>query len=262
MGRRYWRPLPDTPDTVILSYEVGVVKPDPAIFRLVCDRLGLQPEEIQFVGDTPSADVEGPRAIGMSAILIADFEAYLDRQVYPVGDLPEDIVALIKAAIEAAESGSGPQQESPYDPAEPTLSIMGSGLGPLVSLEEGEALLDEITVDDDSTDWTASELLSGPMLAERLQVSLATLDAWRTANKAIAFPSETGEYVYPVRQLDGTEPVDGLDRVVEFFSSPDEAWEWLVTPCRYTNDEAPIDRLRSKHTDEVVRAAQGVNDFQ
>ncbi|MET0532237.1 MAG: HAD family hydrolase [Microvirga sp.] len=66
--------LPDTPDAVILSYEVGLVKPDPAIFRLVCTRLELQPAEILFVGDTQLADIDGPRAIGMPAMLIADFE--------------------------------------------------------------------------------------------------------------------------------------------------------------------------------------------
>jgi HAD superfamily hydrolase (TIGR01509 family) len=67
--------LPDAPDAVILSYEVGLVKPDPAIFRLVCDRLGLRPAEILFVGDTPSADVEGPRTVGMPAMLISEFES-------------------------------------------------------------------------------------------------------------------------------------------------------------------------------------------
>jgi hypothetical protein len=98
---------------------------------LVCDRLGLQPAEIQFVGDTPSADVDGPRAIGMPAMLISEFEAYLDRRVYVVGDLPEDIVA----ALEAAEYGSDPQRTPADDPAKPTRSVKGSGLGPLVSLE-------------------------------------------------------------------------------------------------------------------------------
>jgi hypothetical protein len=140
--------------------------------------------------------------------------------------------------------------------------VKGSGLGPLVSLEEGEARLDEITVDDDSTDWAASELLNALALAERLQISPATLDAWRTANRAVAFRSDAGEYIYPVRQFDGSDPVAGLDQVVAFFPSLDEAWEWLVTPCRYTNDEAPIDWLRSKHVNDVVRAAEGVNDFQ
>jgi hypothetical protein len=139
---------------------------------------------------------------------------------------------------------------------------VGSGLGRLVGLEEGKALLDEITVNDDSTDWAASELLSAPELAGRLQISPDTLGAWRTANKAVAFQNDAGEYIYPVRQFEGPEPVEGLDRVVASFPTLDEAWEWLVTPQKYTNGEAPIERLRSRHVDEVVRAAEGANDFE
>lgn len=75
------------------------------------------------------------------------------------------------------------------------LIIKGSGLGPLVSLKEGKARLAEITVDEDSTDWAASELLSATILAERLQISLASLDAGRTANEAIAFPNKNGDYI-------------------------------------------------------------------
>jgi hypothetical protein len=171
------------------------------------------------------------RGIGMAAMLISDFEASL--------------IAPSKEDTNMA-----------------TLTIKGSGLGRLVSLEEGKALLNEITVDEDSTDWAASELLSGPMLAQRLQIALANLEAWRTRSKAIAFCNETGEYIYPARQFEGAEPVEGLDQVVAFFPSQEEAWEWLVTPCRYTNDEAPIDRLRSGYVDEVVRAAEGAGDFQ
>ncbi|WP_306223771.1 HAD family hydrolase [Bosea beijingensis] len=67
--------LPGKPDALVLSYEVGLAKPDPAIFHLVCDRLGLSPAEILFVGDTPSADIEGPRKIGMPAMHISEFIA-------------------------------------------------------------------------------------------------------------------------------------------------------------------------------------------
>jgi uncharacterized protein (DUF2384 family) len=59
----------------------------------------------------------------------------------------------------------------------------------------------------------------------------------------------------------GPIPVEGLDRLTGFFPSPEEAWEWLVTPNRYSNDGPPIERLRSKHVEEVVRAADGVDDF-
>jgi HAD superfamily hydrolase (TIGR01509 family) len=73
--------LLDRPDAVILSYEVGLAKPDPAIFRLVCDQLGCQPKDTLFVGDTPAADIEGPRAIGMPAMLISEFEASMKHNL-------------------------------------------------------------------------------------------------------------------------------------------------------------------------------------
>jgi len=65
--------LPSTPDALVLSYQVGLAKPDPAIFHLVCERLGFAAQEILFVGDTQSADIDGPRAIGMPAMHILEF---------------------------------------------------------------------------------------------------------------------------------------------------------------------------------------------
>lgn len=65
--------LPSTPDALVLSYEVGLAKPDPAIFHLVCERLGFAAQEILFVGDTPAADIEGPKAIGMPTMHISAF---------------------------------------------------------------------------------------------------------------------------------------------------------------------------------------------
>lgn len=38
-------------DFIIYSHEVGLSKPDPRIFTLACERLGLQPNEIIFVDD-------------------------------------------------------------------------------------------------------------------------------------------------------------------------------------------------------------------
>jgi HAD superfamily hydrolase (TIGR01509 family) len=249
--------LPDTPEAVILSYEVGLVKPDPAIFHLVCGRLGLQPAEILFVGDTPSADIDGAQAIGMSAMHISDFESYSRRDVHKIGELSEDIIA----AIQTAEYGVGPPDPSRRNAGKVHV-IHGSGLGPLISLEEGKARLDEITVNDDSTDWAASELLGTDGIAARLGVSGATLDDWRDTGKAIAFQNEANEFVYPARQFDHSRPIEGLDRVAGYFPSPEEAWEWLVTPNPYTDSAAPIDRLRSGHIEEVTRAAEGALDYQ
>ena len=48
--------------------EIGAIKPEPAIYRAMCDPLGCQPSDILFVGDTEDADVDGPRAFGMRAV--------------------------------------------------------------------------------------------------------------------------------------------------------------------------------------------------
>ena len=43
-------------DALVLSYEVGVEKPDPEIFRLACAALRVDPADAIMIGDNPSAD--------------------------------------------------------------------------------------------------------------------------------------------------------------------------------------------------------------
>ncbi|MCC4118446.1 HAD family hydrolase [Aromatoleum toluclasticum] len=57
-------------DGYIFSFQVGAKKPDPAIYRAVCETLDCRPNEALFVGDSQRADVDGPRRFGMSARLI------------------------------------------------------------------------------------------------------------------------------------------------------------------------------------------------
>lgn len=55
-------------DALIVSEQVQVSKPDPAIFRVALDRLGVEPSESVMIGDSWAADVEGARAAGIRAI--------------------------------------------------------------------------------------------------------------------------------------------------------------------------------------------------
>ena len=50
------------------SGEVGVEKPDPRIFHIALDRLGLAPREAIFVGDHLDLDVMGAQRAGMKAV--------------------------------------------------------------------------------------------------------------------------------------------------------------------------------------------------
>ncbi len=55
-------------DDIVYSHEVGLAKPDPRIYALTAERLGVRPEAIAFLDDVP-ANVEAARACGWQAVL-------------------------------------------------------------------------------------------------------------------------------------------------------------------------------------------------
>lgn len=58
-------------DGIVISGREGVVKPDPEIYRILCERHGFAPGEALFVDDSP-ANVAGARAVGMDAVCFTD----------------------------------------------------------------------------------------------------------------------------------------------------------------------------------------------
>lgn len=58
-------------DGHVVSGQEGVVKPDPAIYRLLTDRYGLDPAAVWFTDDS-QANVDAARALGWSAELFID----------------------------------------------------------------------------------------------------------------------------------------------------------------------------------------------
>jgi putative hydrolase of the HAD superfamily len=61
----------DLTEVIVYSHEVGLAKPDPAIYDLVCRRLEVAPAQAVFLDDRPAA-VEGAAAIGMTGVLFRD----------------------------------------------------------------------------------------------------------------------------------------------------------------------------------------------
>lgn len=57
-------------DAVVISGEHGVHKPDPAIFALALEALGIPAGEALFVGVNPIADVAGARGAGLTSVWI------------------------------------------------------------------------------------------------------------------------------------------------------------------------------------------------
>ena len=56
-------------DVFVLSFEVGAVKPDPAIFTAALEQLGVSAERALMVGDSDEAD-GGARALGCAFALV------------------------------------------------------------------------------------------------------------------------------------------------------------------------------------------------
>lgn len=76
----FWKPFHEKEraffarfEAIIVSGEVKLLKPDPAIYYLALDRFGLKPAEALFVDDR-EINVEAALAVGMAAHLFTDAE--------------------------------------------------------------------------------------------------------------------------------------------------------------------------------------------
>jgi epoxide hydrolase-like predicted phosphatase len=72
-------------DTMVISAEEGLAKPDPRIYHLTVERLGLRPEEAVFVDDM-AVNVAAAQEVGLRGVqfkstrqVLADVQRHLDR---------------------------------------------------------------------------------------------------------------------------------------------------------------------------------------
>jgi putative hydrolase of the HAD superfamily len=57
-------------DAEVFSCSVGLRKPDPRIYLLACEQLGVEPGDAMFVGDGDNDELAGAERVGMTAILL------------------------------------------------------------------------------------------------------------------------------------------------------------------------------------------------
>jgi epoxide hydrolase-like predicted phosphatase len=74
-------------DELIISAEVGLMKPDPRIYQIALQRLQVAPEEAVFIDDFQH-NIDGAQAVGLHGIrfintdqVLADLQALLDAEV-------------------------------------------------------------------------------------------------------------------------------------------------------------------------------------
>jgi putative hydrolase of the HAD superfamily len=94
---------------VIDSAIVGVEKPDPRIFQIALERLGVAAQRALYVGDIRSVDEKGARAAGMHFVLIDPWGDYGDRNVDSIASiaaLPEWVRARFSVPAAPARAAS------------------------------------------------------------------------------------------------------------------------------------------------------------
>jgi putative hydrolase of the HAD superfamily len=79
-------------DAAVFSSEVGRRKPAPEVYRAALDAIGVDARHALFVGDRVREDYEGPRALGMRAVI---FTAHAEEP-------PPDGVPTIASLSEVA----------------------------------------------------------------------------------------------------------------------------------------------------------------
>lgn len=88
-------------DVIVTSEGVGAYKPNPAVFRVLVNRTGVEPASILHVGDSHTADIVGAKRAGLIACLVqrpggipkdpnAGIEA--DLVIHKLSDLPTHLI--------------------------------------------------------------------------------------------------------------------------------------------------------------------------
>jgi 2-haloacid dehalogenase len=76
---------------ILISAEVGLAKPDPAIFALAIEKLNCSKEDVLCVGDSPSSDIRGGHNAGLDTCWYAPadtpYPAEEPRPLYTISDL-------------------------------------------------------------------------------------------------------------------------------------------------------------------------------
>ncbi|MEW1864411.1 HAD family hydrolase [Streptomyces sp. NPDC088194] len=70
-------------DSFVLSFEQGVCKPDPAVFRVALDQLGVRPDEALMVGDRSSHDGAAVEA-GIATLLVPPLTHVTEERLHLV----------------------------------------------------------------------------------------------------------------------------------------------------------------------------------
>jgi putative hydrolase of the HAD superfamily len=89
-------------DVTIFSSTAGVQKPDPRIYRMATDALGIKPEGCLYIGDGDSNELTGAAEVGMQPVLIkvpSEGSAVPMRTSKKIDDFPCPCISSLKEVL-------------------------------------------------------------------------------------------------------------------------------------------------------------------
>jgi putative hydrolase of the HAD superfamily len=84
-------------DAVVFSSEVGRRKPAPELYLAALDRLGVPAAEALYVGDRVAEDYDGPRRVGMRAVVCTALARRPVGEGVPTIARLEDLAGYVEA---------------------------------------------------------------------------------------------------------------------------------------------------------------------
>ncbi len=100
-------------ESTAVSCDLGYMKPHPNVYQYVFDEMKIDPRETAMVGDSLRADVEGPQALGMTAIWRRMKRADPPHEPEQVGEVPAETPATRAQTGRALGDFSGGEGVTP-----------------------------------------------------------------------------------------------------------------------------------------------------
>uniref|UniRef100_A0A8C5UL88 Aminoglycoside phosphotransferase domain-containing protein n=1 Tax=Malurus cyaneus samueli TaxID=2593467 RepID=A0A8C5UL88_9PASS len=152
-GEKFLPPDQQHFDVMVESHQEGMPRPNPGIYKLCLERLGVQPEESVLL-DSSSQNLKAAAQLGMKTVKVDDPEAALKelethlgfplrgfvpytRSVRPGMEIPKDRLQKYLEDVLAAHP-TGPLELRQFDHGEPTRSYLVKFGGRLLVLKKEE----------------------------------------------------------------------------------------------------------------------------
>ncbi|MGF7154796.1 hypothetical protein GGR40_002581 [Novosphingobium gossypii] len=131
----------------------------------------------------------------------------------------------------------------------------GTGLGEVISLDEGRARLDRYATARPLESW-AGPVAGAGEVEDNLGIPRSTLSHWHKKGMVVGLLRGARKLAYPLEQFVDARPLEGIADVLRLAPDARSAWLWLRQPHGALDGLTPLDALKAGARQEVVNGAE------